>query len=200
MRIKIHVGLITDGEESTTVEACEFARPMKEFAAETVGLCLGDGKKLLQAVQQHVQACSAQPTSATAEKRSRSRPLPALAALSLESSAMRLLIWLLRAFVFFALFAFSLNNRQTATVNWFFGVQWQAPLVIVVLAAFAIGAVFGVIAMVPSWWRHRRVARGRARDSTVTTTVLPAPVTRPPGGVPGMPISAAEGWTARDGV
>jgi lipopolysaccharide assembly protein A len=113
---------------------------------------------------------------------------------------MRFIVWLLRAFVFFALFAFSLNNRQTATVNWFFGVQWQAPLVIVVLAAFAIGAVFGVIAMVPSWWRHRRVARGRARDSTVTTTVLPAPVTRPPGGVPGMPISAAEGWTARDGV
>ncbi len=115
---------------------------------------------------------------------------------------MRFFVWLLRAFVFFALFAFSLNNRQTATVNWFFGVQWQAPLVIVVLAAFALGAVFGVIAMVPSWWRHRRVARGRAKDSALTTTAAAtaAPTTRPPGGVPGMPISAAEGWTARDGV
>jgi lipopolysaccharide assembly protein A len=114
---------------------------------------------------------------------------------------MRLLIWLLRAFVFFALFAFSLNNRQTATVNWFFGVQWQAPLVIVVLAAFAVGAVFGVIAMVPSWWRHRRVARGRVKDSVVATaTATAAPTTRPPAGVPGMPISAAEGWTTRDGI
>jgi lipopolysaccharide assembly protein A len=114
---------------------------------------------------------------------------------------MRFIVWLLRAFVFFALFAFSLNNRQTATVNWFFGVQWQAPLVIVVLAAFAVGAVFGVIAMVPSWWRHRRVARGRAKDAVVAApAATAAPVTRPPGGVPGMPISAAEGWTARDGV
>ncbi len=40
MRIKIHVELITDWEEATTVEACEFARPMTEFAAETVGLSL----------------------------------------------------------------------------------------------------------------------------------------------------------------
>jgi lipopolysaccharide assembly protein A len=114
---------------------------------------------------------------------------------------MRLFIWLLRAFVFFALFAFSLNNRQTATVNWFFGVQWQAPLVIVVLAAFAVGAVFGVIAMVPSWWRHRRLARGQAKKSAVSSTAATvAPVTHPPGGVPGMPTSAAEGWTARDGI
>jgi lipopolysaccharide assembly protein A len=81
---------------------------------------------------------------------------------------MRLLIWLLRAFVF--LFAFSLNNRQTATVNCFFGVQWQAPLV---LAAFAMGAVGGVVAMGPSWWRHRRVARERGKDSAAATPLLP---------------------------
>src|SRR5689334_4347480 len=42
MRIKIHVELITDWEEASTVEACEFARPMTEFAAETVGLLLDD--------------------------------------------------------------------------------------------------------------------------------------------------------------
>ena len=56
MRIKIHVELITDWQEATTVEACEFARPMTEFATETVGLSLDDGKRLLQTVQQHVVA------------------------------------------------------------------------------------------------------------------------------------------------
>jgi hypothetical protein len=54
MKVKIHVELITDWGESRTVEACEFARPMREFSAETVGLSLDDGKKLLQTLQQHV--------------------------------------------------------------------------------------------------------------------------------------------------
>ncbi len=69
---------------------------------------------------------------------------------------MRLLTWLARAFVFFALFAFALNNQQTATVRWFFGLDWQAPLVIIVLTAFALGCAVGVVAMVPAWWRQRR--------------------------------------------
>ncbi|MDE2456037.1 MAG: LapA family protein, partial [Burkholderiales bacterium] len=72
---------------------------------------------------------------------------------------MRLLVWLFRAFVFFTLFAFALNNQQGAVVRWFFGVEWHAPMVIVVLAAFAAGCAIGVFAMVPSWWRHRRTAR-----------------------------------------
>ena len=71
---------------------------------------------------------------------------------------MRLLVWLFRAFVFLALFAFALNNQQRATVHWFFGVQWHAPMVIIVLVAFAGGCAIGVLAMLPSWRRHRRVA------------------------------------------
>jgi len=74
---------------------------------------------------------------------------------------MRILVWLLRAFIFFALFAFALNNQQPVVVNWFFGVDWTAPLVIVVLAAFGAGCVIGVLAMVPTWWRERRAARRR---------------------------------------
>jgi lipopolysaccharide assembly protein A len=72
---------------------------------------------------------------------------------------MRLVVWLLRAFIFFALFAFALNNQQPATVHWFFGVQWQAPMVILVLAAFAAGCAIGVLAMAPHWWRQRKLAR-----------------------------------------
>ena len=72
---------------------------------------------------------------------------------------MRLLVWLLRAAIFFTLFAFALNNQQEAGIRWFFGQEWRAPMVFIVLAAFALGCAFGVFAMVPSWWRHRRVAR-----------------------------------------
>ena len=69
---------------------------------------------------------------------------------------MRVLVWILRGFVFFALFAFALNNRQTVVVHWFFGIDWSASLVVVVLIAFAVGTALGVLAMLPAWWRLRR--------------------------------------------
>ncbi|MBC7728745.1 MAG: LapA family protein [Microbacteriaceae bacterium] len=75
---------------------------------------------------------------------------------------MRAILWLFRAFIFFTLFAFALNNEQPVVVHWFFGAQWTAPVVIVVLTAFAGGAAIGVLAMVPSWWHQRRVARRHA--------------------------------------
>ncbi len=66
--------------------------------------------------------------------------------------------WLLKAAIFFTLFAFALNNQHDATVYFFFGTRWTAPMVIVVLTAFAAGLVVGVLGMVPRWWRHRRAA------------------------------------------
>jgi tetratricopeptide (TPR) repeat protein len=72
---------------------------------------------------------------------------------------MRTLVWLVRAAVFFTLFAFALNNQHASSVYWFFGYEWRAPMVFVVLAAFGLGCAFGIFAMVPSWWRHRRMAR-----------------------------------------
>ncbi|MBP8271782.1 MAG: LapA family protein [Sphaerotilus sp.] len=71
---------------------------------------------------------------------------------------MRILVWLFRAFLFFALFAFALNNSHEVVVRWFFGHEWRSPLVIVVLLAFGMGCALGVLAMVPAWWYHRRNA------------------------------------------
>jgi len=76
---------------------------------------------------------------------------------------MRTIVWLVRIAVFFTLFAFALNNQHEAQVRWFFGGEWRAPMVFVVLAAFGLGCAFGIFAMVPSWWRHRRMARNRNR-------------------------------------
>ena len=74
---------------------------------------------------------------------------------------MRLLVWLVRAALFFLLFAFALNNQHEASIRWFFGHEWRTNMVFVVLAAFALGCVFGIMAMLPSWWRQRSVARRR---------------------------------------
>jgi len=66
----------------------------------------------------------------------------------------RLLKWILKAGVFFTLFAFALNNQHDASLHLFFGHQWRSPMVLIVLAAFATGLVVGVIGMAPWRWRH----------------------------------------------
>lgn len=69
-----------------------------------------------------------------------------------------LLKWLLKVAIFFTLFAFALNNQHNVTVRFFFGHQWTAPLVLVVLGAFGIGLVMGIFGMIPRWWQHRKNA------------------------------------------
>ena len=71
---------------------------------------------------------------------------------------MKYFLWLLKAAIFFTLFAFALNNQHDATVYFFFGTFRRAPLVLVVLAAFAGGMVIGALGMLPGWWKHRRAA------------------------------------------
>lgn len=90
-----------------------------------------------------------------------------------------LLKWILRAAIFFALLAFALNNQHVVTVNFFFGHDWQAPLVLVVLAAFSIGLASGVLAMLPRWLKQRRAARQLRRqaiaDSELALTTIQPP-------------------------
>jgi len=99
---------------------------------------------------------------------------------------MRVLTWLLRAFVFFALFAFALNNQQTVIVHWFFGIDWAAPLVIVVLIAFGSGCALGVLAMLPLWWRQRRLVR-QVEGAPAAPAAAPAVRAGPPSGFDAEP-------------
>lgn len=80
---------------------------------------------------------------------------------------MKYFVWLLKAAIFFTLFAFALNNQHVATVHFFFGRQWSGPLVLVVLAAFAAGLTVGALGMVPRWLKQRAAAR---RTQAAATT------------------------------
>ena len=82
---------------------------------------------------------------------------------------MKYLTWLLKAAIFFTLFAFALNNQQVVAVYFFFGTLWKAPLVLVVLAAFSMGLALGVLLMMPRWWKkHKANKFNSARHSAAS--------------------------------
>jgi putative membrane protein len=83
---------------------------------------------------------------------------------------MWLLQLLLKAAIFFTLFAFALNNQHDAVVHFFFGTKWSAPLVLVLLVAFVMGVAVGVMGMVPRWWKHRRLAKLAGTPATPEAT------------------------------
>jgi putative membrane protein len=93
---------------------------------------------------------------------------------------MWLLQLLLKAAIFFTLFAFALNNQHDAVVHFFFGTTWQAPLVLVVLTAFVLGAVVGVLGMLPRWWKQRQLAQ-HAPSADIPTPATPT--AEPPHGI-----------------
>ncbi len=85
---------------------------------------------------------------------------------------MKYILWLLKAAIFFTLFAFALNNQQVVSVNFFFGTLWQAPLVLVVLATFTAGVALGVLVMMPRWWKNRRSAAAKTIAENKSSTAV----------------------------
>lgn len=77
---------------------------------------------------------------------------------------MRIVMWTLRFMLFFILFGFAVKNDQFVTLNFFFGQAWEMPLVFVILAAFAAGAILGVTATFASLLRKRREIGRLKRD------------------------------------
>jgi lipopolysaccharide assembly protein A len=88
-----------------------------------------------------------------------------------------LLKWILKAAIFFTLFAFALNNQQETTVHFFFGTEWKTSMVILVLVVFTAGLAAGVLGMVPRWWKHRhaviKIKKEAAAAVSATANVTP---------------------------
>lgn len=82
--------------------------------------------------------------------------------------ALKYIAWLLKAVIFFVLFAFALNNQAPVALHFFFGTVLHAPLVLVVLGTFIMGLLAGILVMVPIWLNARRKASKGFND-------MPAP-------------------------
>ena len=69
---------------------------------------------------------------------------------------MRALLWGCRVFIFLFLFAFAFRNTDLVSIRFFFCADWQAPLIIIVLAFFAAGAALGVLSLLGTVFSLRR--------------------------------------------
>jgi uncharacterized integral membrane protein len=69
---------------------------------------------------------------------------------------MRYLVWLLRAILFLILLGFAVKNDQPVVLRYFFGYEWQASLVVILLLFFAMGVGIGVLAVLGNLFRQRR--------------------------------------------
>ena len=69
---------------------------------------------------------------------------------------MHYLMWTIKVFLFLLILSFALVNTDPVTVRYYLGYQWQAPLVLVLLAFFAIGIAGGFMAGIAVIVRQRR--------------------------------------------
>ena len=69
---------------------------------------------------------------------------------------MRVVTWAIRLVVFVLLIAFAAKNVEPVTLRFYFDLALQAPLVLLLFAFFAAGALFGVLALVGTLMRQRR--------------------------------------------
>ncbi len=90
---------------------------------------------------------------------------------------LRYIAWLLRALLFVALFLFALKNTGLVTLHFYFDRSWQAPLVLVILAFFALGVALGVLACLTKLFRQRRELTALKKElrSRASSGIPPAP-------------------------
>ena len=77
---------------------------------------------------------------------------------------MKILIWILRFIVFFALFGLAIKNSATVDLRFYFDRHVDAPLSLVVLGVFVLGVLVGISAATVTLIRQRRELGRLQRD------------------------------------
>lgn len=83
-------------------------------------------------------------------------PSPSTPVAFLKKRIMRYLIWFLRIVLFLVLLGFTVKNAETVTLRYYFGYEWQAPLILIILLSFALGLAIGVMSCLGKIFRQKR--------------------------------------------
>ncbi|MFZ5556974.1 MAG: LapA family protein [Pseudomonadota bacterium] len=96
---------------------------------------------------------------------------------------MRFVSWTLRLLLFLLLLTFALQNTEDVTVRYYLGIEWRAPLAVVIFAFFLVGALIGVLAAAAGSFGRRRRLRQQAKQEAPAEKAPPPAL--PPAG-PGV--------------
>ncbi len=97
--------------------------------------------------------------------------------------------WIVGAILFIALLFLSLQNSEPVTLKFYQWWSWQAPLIFVVLVAFAVGVAAGLLAGVVRSARLKRQLNRLRREQR-----RPEPAPAPHGAAPGMTPASGPGF------
>ena len=88
---------------------------------------------------------------------------------------MRIVTWTIRLVLFVLLAAFAAKNVEPVALRFYFDLSLQAPLIVLLLAFFAGGALFGVLALLGTLLRQRREISSFKRQGMAAPSVPPPP-------------------------
>ena len=83
---------------------------------------------------------------------------------------------LFKLLVFLLVLGFALKNSHTTIFYSYLDYVWQAPLIVMLGLAFVLGALTGVLALLPTLFRLRR-ENSRMSPALVTDTITPTDIT-----------------------
>jgi putative membrane protein len=86
----------------------------------------------------------------------------------------RILTWAVRLAVFVLLVALAAKNVEPVVLRFYFDLELKTPLVLALLVAFSLGALFGVLALVGTVVRLRREISLLKRGAEPAPPVPPA--------------------------
>ena len=87
---------------------------------------------------------------------------------------MNALLWFLRGILFVILLGLAIKNGSEVELRFYFDTVWRVPLSLALLAALAIGAFLGLMALLPQVIRLRRsVSRLERQASAAQPTDRP---------------------------
>lgn len=81
---------------------------------------------------------------------------------------MHYLTWFLRIALFLLLLGFAVKNAETVGLQFYFGYEWKAPLMLILLSFFILGVALGVLSCLGKIFRQRREIAALRKKSVVT--------------------------------
>ena len=87
---------------------------------------------------------------------------------------MRIVTWTIRLVVFVLLVAFGAKNVEPVTLRFYFDLALQTPLILALFGFFALGALFGVLALLGTVLRQRRQIASLRRKASAVEPLPPA--------------------------